>query len=139
MKESELRIGNIVNADGNKSRIAEIMSNNRTYFQSDFYAVTIIDIVTKKEKQGLMSHLKPVVLNDKILKALGFHFELIENKYPYYTKELLAINISIHAESFDSFILQGGDDINIVLIRYLHQLQNLIYALTGSELHVSEL
>jgi hypothetical protein len=105
MNAQELRIGNYLYS-----------GITNTVFQ-----VTAEDLfnISKGEDEG---KVKPIELTDKILINIGF----IEN-------ELKGIKlINVHDDYYICFV-NNGRSINVD-IKFLHQLQNLYFALTGEEL-----
>ncbi len=70
-----------------------------------------------------ISTVEPIPLTKKWLKALGF-----EKKPGYYILDRFVL-----LDCVDGFLL-GDIDLN-VKIKYVHQLQNLYFALTGEELY----
>ena len=90
--------------------------------------------IEKLNKDMILIDFHPVPITEAWLINFGFH--KIEG-YPYL---VFKINGMSHFEqnetNKDEFYLEGleGESINDVPIKYVHQLQNLYFALTGKEL-----
>lgn len=127
MKNTDLRIGNLVSLSGSLTlKVYEI-------HEDCFYA---------KDSKGssfknTWADLKPIPLTEEMLLKCGFEF----NKKYYHSKY---INDSIKLiYDFDQKILYfkyKGEFIPMIQIpkniEYLHELQNVIHALTGQELKI---
>lgn len=130
MKANELRIGNIIlkhfeNGDG---QLEEVTSR------------TIFDCQTNPT--GKFSY-SGIPLSPSILEAAGFE-KRRDGEYLYSIDLDRHISIVISKDSFFPMLLQdaefSGGELNVYscnLINYLHQLQNLYFALTGEELDVN--
>jgi hypothetical protein len=104
----ELRIGNIVNRFGYATFVTEI---NEYYINDCLFTI---------------KEYHPVYITEEWLIKFGFKKQEILKKV--YEKDVYAkTGFLIHAID-DFFNLRG------VSIKYVHQLQNLYYALTGQEL-----
>ncbi len=134
MKASELRIGNLIGFN---------YGNRKTY--STITEITSIDV---KLNDGFaeLSQLKPIPLTEKWLLRFGFESEG-EGGSAY-----LKLNNLVHLCCFVDFesnldyvkfyMLELMGDINEhdetcgipIKMQYVHQLQNLYFALTGEEL-----
>jgi hypothetical protein len=121
MKANELRIGNwVADAAGNYNRIAVISMPNQieTYSKDvDWLAACIVDDVL------------PIPLTPEILEKAGF------------VKSINFDNTYIKLIKGESFILKDCKDGTFfvytgIRCQYLHQLQNLYFALTGEELNI---
>ena len=122
MKPNELRIGNwITKPDGREDRVGEI------YYDSVW--------ITNEGCDYGYNIIKPVKLTEEWLEMFGF--EYWENPS---TKQwqrpgcwlILEINLDNN-----KFIWEQHDILNkYVELDYVHQLQNLYFALTGNELEI---
>ena len=111
MKTSELRIGNHLNLEGKKVVVSGII--NKSYLSLDFeYGSTNIDSI------------KPIELTKELL--LKFGFVLSGNRYDYQGF------CFFWDKSNGVFLL--SDPKPKYRIKYVHQLQNWFYAITGDEL-----
>jgi len=106
MKEQEFRIGNLFNQFGNVHRVTWC---------------TLKDIENAPEEQ---LWCKPIPLTEEWL--MNFGFKQWGDKYTFGLK-----GINIHHRK-RGFVLRKS----IPIIRYVHQLQNLYFALTGEELTI---
>ena len=89
-----------------------------------------------------------VPLSEEILLDCGFERQIssLETKRWYYVIYIGEISIRLYGSDYDSNFWQFGNQelypplyANILRIKYMHQLQNLIKALTNQELDVSKL
>lgn len=151
MKASELRIGNIVQYNGSHKEIgivSEISKNSLTEVSP--YKVGInhrLDIYYN------IHTLSPIPLTEEWLKKLGFTWSeglrmnvikdgitvcepddyedsVYHSIYFYHNGECFGFEVSN----------EWGENGNVMLpkVKYVHQLQNLIFALTGEELTIKE-
>jgi hypothetical protein len=120
MEANELRIGNYVLIRGIVDKITEI---------------SISDSGTTK-RQGFFNldkgYVEPIPITPEILEKCGFEF--IEEDYGWANGQHIIYQIH---ESFKINIFCSNDEDCEIEINYLHQLQNLCYALTGKELYYS--
>ena len=117
MKANELRIGNFVKDD--KDDYLGVV----TGILSDYLVqVTYPSGVTARQYP---EELAPVRLTDDILKKLSF-----KNIGGFFYKREIALRRMSIEEIHDSYELCG----NGIIVEYLHNLQNLVFALTGDEL-----
>ena len=117
MKASELRIGNLVKAQPFEGII--------TVFNNDKCVV--------KHKSGIVKYLiedlEPIPLTEEWLLKFGFEKQHNEEDFDYWFKNDFSNDIIWeHSEGFCHNLNYGGD------IKYVHQLQNLYFALTNEEL-----
>jgi len=120
MKANELRIGNWVNY-----RIYDKLDNPQEYF--DLSQVDAIDL------QTLDNHYyQPIPITEEWLVKFGF----ISNPYmDRYEKGVLHIECNKMRGYLELWCEQLPQSISI---NYVHQLQNLYFALTGEELQINE-
>lgn len=122
MKANELRIGNYLNGKQGHVIISEIRTNNSVKIldnTSSFYVGTC---------------LKPIELSESILKQ--FWFKLVfagQGDGFIYQYGKLCNTITIHSRNRNIFLYSTFNSCEIK-IQYVHQLQNLYFALTGKEL-----
>lgn len=116
------------------NKVYNIASGNKEVCEIE--AITRLGVQYNSEtKQGTcsMDNLEPIVLTEEWLLNLGFEkifdssfFNLIlPHKYKVY------ISISLELESYQ--VCQSGNGFSIDA-KYVHQLQNLYYSLTGNEI-----
>ena len=124
MEAKHLRIGNIVSINGADVTIKSIEYNSAI----DEYFVRIFEDF----RQIKVSHLEPIPIIEELLLVFGFakvdRIDFGELK-PCYAIFSLAVMIR-HNSFFVDWI--GGN----TEIKYINQLQNLYFALTGQELTI---
>jgi hypothetical protein len=122
MKANELRIGNWVNY-----RIYDKLDNPQEYF--DLSQVDAIDLQTLDDH-----YYQPIPITEEWLVKFGFGLDG-EGWYWLRKKD----HITPHGYSFNYY---GNfleiDELRISKIEFVHQLQNLYFALTGEELQINE-
>lgn len=113
MKANELRIGNYYNQFGNNER------------------VSWATLKTVEEDMNEKLWCKPIPLTEEWLLKFGFKKE-VECFYIHYDM-IECISLKFH---FDGWYIEDNDRgfINTKPIKYVHQLQNLYFALTEDEL-----
>lgn len=122
MKANELRIGNYVRCKSNSEilPVEEILSSG--VFFANENLITIYD------------HIEPVSLTPEILIKYGFESTMHDDKYQRYELNIKGIDFMFEIIGMakpDFYLCMVGVD-----ILYLHQLQNLYFALTGTELEI---
>jgi hypothetical protein len=124
IQANELRIGNLVLFKGEVDVIIEIgqagngFCENNGYFNFDTGTIA------------------PIPLTPEWLERCGFEY-----KEPNYTKMPLSIGKNFFRDgtgNYDGFVLRHKFEycIQVLVIKDLHQLQNLYFALTGEELKI---
>ena len=120
MKANELRIGNYVKCLNESRQILGITKHNGTNETELHYA----------EFKGLfpmkLFHLKPILISFQWLNDLRF------KKYPKHWG-MHKGSVCFHENN----IFYKGVDIG-VKVKYVHELQNLYFALTGKELEIKQ-
>jgi hypothetical protein len=119
MKANELRIGNYSLIDGQKiGRVVEIRENylKVSYKVDEQKRVSLIDI----------DRLKTIALTEEWLVKFGFEF--INHSFRLH-------KFCINLKENEFYILT---ETHRVFLKYVHQLQNLFFALTGQELEINE-
>lgn len=128
MKASDLMIGNYFNSNGN------------------------IDVVTPNEIEALFESenrewIKPIPLTEEWLVKFGFEWQPKKETYRIeYNIKKHGVKkgkaISIHAFKDEDvwvitlFEVVFIDDVTPTVLKYLHELQNLYYCLTGEQLKI---
>lgn len=120
MNANELRIGNLILVDGKIVEITGIKKS--TVFLSDGFQMFIA------------GGIEPIPLTEEWLIKFGFDKVLHRNDKMYY-------RLNDYFVIEDSRVFLFGDDTFEILklrqeIKYVHQLQNLYFALTGEELTI---
>ena len=134
MKSTELRIGSLVEYNGMIMKVYEICSpkprKEKRY--SDKYVIELFD------GSGLLDcaldEIKPIQLTEEWLLRFGFgtgnklYSDFLEHWYYKYHLDDFEINLPSGSCSFKNTCIKN--------IQYVHQLQNLYFALTGQELAI---
>jgi hypothetical protein len=127
VKASELRHGNLVYQDGAIEKVVGIVDNKITIQGTIRY--------TAKEEA-----YEPIPLTPELLEKCGF-----ENLTLKLTGDT-NLEINPDGDEYDVFIRQQDENnylqqdfvfLTKASFKYLHQLQNLYFALTGSELEIN--
>ena len=113
MKGNELRIGNWVDWNGENGVVSQILEH---------------EVVFKCGEDTLISELKPIELTEEILLKCGF----TENKFSYIYEDDTRVSVYVN----DNFFFCQIDNVVINNIKFLHQLQNIYFALTNEELTI---
>jgi hypothetical protein len=127
MKTSELRIGNLVDLGNRFAKINEIYHK----------ACTVLDIEETQDTIEDYERTKPIPLNQEWLRNLGFNiggYDLLFWEHPNLPNIDFA-GINWADEEFPEYqFLNVSINGAIIQIDYVHQLQNLYFALTGEEI-----
>jgi hypothetical protein len=119
MDATELRIGNwyqYASEMGISYNAVQEISRNKFGLLSDIYG-TNFEIC------------KPINLTEEWFEKFDFDKTIVE-EYPIFQKDFLTIEFY----SDKSIVYFGGLDVARTTIKYVHQLQNLYFALCGKEL-----
>lgn len=119
MKASELRIGNYYNAFG----ILEVCDGN---------LITSLQQIEQANK--ICVDVEPTPLTEEWLVKFDWDRESMEDGLICYD---LVYDDIINQYHFYIYSV-GGNKINCALIKHVHQLQNLYFALTNTELKIKE-
>lgn len=132
MKANELRIGSLVSQNGFFGYVYSIESAlpRKEEMLSDKDLVTLFDngITTVP-----IDEIKPIPLTKYWLKRLGFEEGFHDTDMRIQVSIDCSMSIWICDKTYNCLI---GYDL-ILTIKYVHQLQNLYFALTGVELELS--
>lgn len=133
VKANELRIGNWMSFHGELAiqvkTIGESLVNETVRTDSENRIVSY---------DGChVNYLEPIQLTPEILRKCGF--EKV-SKWDYSLNRLVLHDmLSERDEDMEAYIKAGKENIFLKNIKYLHQLQNLFYSLTGEELQLNQL
>jgi len=117
MKAEELRIGNYVFGLNMEEPVRRINDSIEYNYKTEKYELDAIDILC----------FEPILLTEEWLLKFGFYIDSFKNY------ELG--NINIHRLTFKLDIFEDDAWHTIpVKMKYVHQLQNLYFTLTGEEL-----
>ena len=117
IKITDIRIGNKLLLYNEVVKVTEIG------FKGDDYYLRI----EGKKKGYYIDQFEPIRLNEDILLNCGFEFSHITGDERVFSNK--KINILINA--YDNNIIK----FNVFIIKHLHQLQNIYFALTNEELN----
>jgi len=130
MKATELRIENLIyNSIGKESKVIAI----------EFEALndSCYSVVYPDGGYEELSHISPIPLTDEWLIKLGFkRKEKIVNE-DVYIKGPLGIFPDYHIVVYYVETCKDGSHTIPITLKYVHQLQNLYFALTGEELELN--
>lgn len=124
MKATELRLGNLV--ENQKGNIEPILG---------LYTIPNYVEVTTENRVGLAGDFKPIPLTEEWLERFGFEEKMIYNSIHY---ELGDFKVYINIDNGQPSGFFDYHRVSMIGIKaqldYVHQLQNLYFALTGEEL-----
>jgi hypothetical protein len=134
IQANELRIGNWVNYCGAIDFVTVINTDDENF---EFINTTSYSNISLED-------IKPIPLTEEILLKCGF----IKDFNQFFSPIVLLLNDSLemYADNQDNYslvnlftipIYEDCDTFNLLQIEYLHQLQNLYFALTGTELEIN--
>jgi len=133
MKASELRIGNLVDLGNRIAKIIEIAH----------LACVVVDLEETQDTIEDYERTKPILLTEEWLYKFGFtNIDKGDNDYITYADSNHDYYLQIDVRRKDgkySILDNSFDDLrafSMVDIMYVHQLQNLYFALTGEELTI---
>ena len=127
MKANELRIGNWVDYEKTTHIITAIDSGN--YGRSRW----IKQSASEPDYEHTFKEIEPIPLTPEILEKAGFYYQ--ELSEGLYFNEMFGY-IENGKEGFIMADDMGENSLHYE-IKYLHQLQNLYFALTGEELEIN--
>ena len=124
MEAKELRIGNLVydtRTVGDRTGLPPVRNKTK---------------ITSIEEGSVYRYIEPIPLTPEILEKAGFvTSEELSYKTVY---NLKGVEISLIKDKRILFDVDNGDFVfGFTKIKYIHQLQNLYFALTGEELEVN--
>lgn len=136
MEASELRIGNIINQGA--------MYGEQAIEAYQIYNYSLF------EKGGKVAEYykdwQPIELTEEWIEKIGFEFfdygvadNIIMREYFLNKSITVRYKICLNSDGFNEFSIEvmGREMLLNGDVRYLHQLQNLYFAITGEELQIS--
>lgn len=117
MQETELRMWNWVSSNGYMFQL-----------QPKFFAESILEETLTK--------LEPVILDSEILVKSGFNQSVLDRHILYNKLEFKLIETIVHPQFFGNFSVYWKSEEPLCTINYLHELQNLYFDLTKTNLEV---
>jgi hypothetical protein len=124
MKVSELRLGNYIYHNGEVVPVVQIERRYKT-----MYRLNDLDV----DERIIEDHFQPIPLTPEWLERCGWQL-VDQGRGPYYWLEK---QCWFHIHLPEDGTLYANFNNNAVHIKYLHQLQNLYFALTGEELTIN--
>ena len=128
MKSNDLRIGNIVKTENNTIDVFKLVSIGYDYvLLTDEY----------NDYDSLIEELKPIPITEEWLLKLGFEYHAFDKNYVITTKD--DWHNSIKEIEGDWCYNNDSSDAGCYFVRdvkYVHQLQNLYYAINEEELTI---
>ena len=122
MTAKELRIGNLVsNMCEACAEIKSIVANDT--WSGGFYVIT-------DNNKSALSTLSPIKLTEEWLRKFGFTYQLST----YCDGNLL---FKVAEAKLNNHIVLVPNDLYYLELKYVHQLQNLYFVLTGKELKIT--
>lgn len=132
-----------MSVDAKELRLGNFVLFNPLKEVYDFCQVKVINpknvVVLHKglELQLFEMEFKPIPLTIKLLKQCGFEYV----GYGYNFPDKWIAFLSFHSKGKLGVFIKSGDvstDVKIIdEVKYLHELQNLTYALTGTEINLT--
>ncbi len=147
LQANELRIGNYVLEAGEWSRIYSLDDGGESYFRIND---VMVNKISGRSLIGNEPRFSPIPLSPEILEACGFEAEEARFINSFETENPFVIDCNgttfecnkvaeIYGGMPNEFWkIRFGDNTIYLLyeIKYIHQVQNLLYSLTGRELEI---
>jgi hypothetical protein len=130
VQPNELKIGNWV--------MAPMRLTTESYETKDFNTLIPYRIVFISENYGHAELFQPIPISPEILEKAGFNLRVIEEsvfKEKYYANRAFWFDKEPFIEGYQ-FSIRGHSYFNC-FIKYVHQIQDLYFALTGEELNIT--
>lgn len=124
MKPSELRIGNVINGTMNANIVGQLTVTGRIIAQFEEFETALKDY-------------ESIPLTEEWLLKFGFGLTQIDRIISNYSIQSLSLNF-YNTEIERGMWLRFYHGNAQIKIQYVHQLQNLYFALTGKELKISK-
>lgn len=136
MKAEELRIGNYVKIDSGIGKVVSLMSNTFcNEYANDDYNITIeMDNGTFREEEE--TKVEGIPLTEEILLNCGFEYINPDNKAIGMLSPDDGRGNRNRIMYFDSNFRMILNTWNYMPINYIHEVQNLYFAITNKELNI---
>ena len=120
---NELRLWNWISFHPNKeiNKYCQVIA-------IDGMEIAVMGIVVLDKEKPLLSYFDPIPLTPEMLEKAGFVWDVL---FGLWIKETETGEILLSKD----YILQSTD--TLTQLKYVHSLQNLIFALTGEELEIN--
>jgi hypothetical protein len=128
MNANELRKNNLVDWNGEIAKISQLLE---------------LEVVFKCGETDLYTALKPIPLTEEILLKCGFELneDLGDMKYYQIPNEKRGFGVCFDHDEIVFYLFNIKGITNLIydesFFQHLHQLQNLYFALTGTELEIN--
>ena len=129
MKANELRIGNMVKIRGNICKVANISG----FISESITGVMIDKHGNKKHLYPEMNDIESITITEEWLLRARFIKSFAVTNFAIQTEDGVLDLVPSSYEGYHVFF----EDNWICTIQYVHQLQNLYFALTGQELIIN--
>ena len=144
MKASELRIGNYVTIDNNENweeiKHIPMVVISIKYKEEGNYSISV-DMAFEEDLfyNGFSQYerfIEPIPLTEEWLLKFGYTKVKVKGEFVLFEKELCVYTIAF--SSFANIFIKHTISLvtQLTAFQYVHQLQNLYYALTGEELNI---
>jgi hypothetical protein len=101
------------------------------------YVISEVSVSMLLSLEEYKTDIRPIPLTPEWLNKLGFHSDIFfEGDRPVYALNKSAINFYVDFDNLQP--IQDGFPIAEIKIKHVHQLQNLFFALTGTELTLKQ-
>ena len=124
MDAKELRIGNLIYSRTGTVKIVDVINSTKNTIEFD-----------DNDDDYPIYSCKPIPLTEEILEKNNFEYEINANRFDLLfslTKYDFCFSIYVHNNEFYYFI--NG---RRLFIKYVHELQNIFFTLTGEELQIN--
>jgi hypothetical protein len=146
MKANELRIGNFVNGeveqeDGStKLYTVKILAVDSTSSLGEGWDFLLESMTKTEEEIEVYEDLQPIPLTEEWLLRFGFEnygvFRLKLSDDTYLRGHINSKGFNIALDEYD--LIGDRETVSLRVIKYVHQLQNLVFSLTGEELKLKD-
>lgn len=136
IQANELRIGNyLIDQYGDIGKVVGLNSDKEYKHNGQLFVGTAT--LYYDNYKGFIGRwiqtLKPIILTEEILLKCGFEDISTYKDFRLVINEDLYIEVSLR-KNINAYV--SISDIDIINVIYVHQLQNLYFALTGKELEI---
>lgn len=129
--KNELRIGNLIDLGNRIAKIVEI----------GHLSCVVVDLEETQDTIEDYERVKPIPLTEEWLVRFGFDFRGVNSTMGYTSTQCVfnSFLIFYNTHSGMGYTTVGEDEFcyHNTKIKYVHQLQNLYFALTGNELTIT--
>ena len=123
MKTQELKIGNYVNHIYNNELVTDVIAD------VGYHLLSSPKSTTSRKDSDVVKELKPIPLTEEWLLKFGF----VNDGYGEWMKDRYTLDCEYTDKGVYNFVIDNRTYLDID-IKHVHQLQNLYFALTNTEL-----